>query len=88
MLLATPTWMTGHLDPDVLVDRLETCAAAGMEPLRADLTQALLRLPRGSHPAAADRAAKIDSAAARTAAGWLAGQGMADPECGLRGPTW
>ncbi|GAA4194626.1 hypothetical protein GCM10022252_39330 [Streptosporangium oxazolinicum] len=84
VLLATPTWMTGHLDPDVLADRLETCAAAGVEPLRADLTQALLRLPRGGHPAAADRAAKIDSAAARTAAEWLAGQGMPDPECGLR----
>ncbi|MDP9843036.1 hypothetical protein [Streptosporangium lutulentum] len=84
VLLATPTWMTGHLDPDVLVDRLETCAAAGVEPLRADLTQALLRLPRGSHPAAADRAAKTDSAAARTAAEWLAGQGLPDPECGLQ----
>ncbi|MEU8378520.1 hypothetical protein [Streptosporangium sp. NPDC048865] len=84
VLLATPTWTTGHLDPDVLVDRLETCAAAGVEPLRADLAQALLRLPRGSHPAAADRAAKIDSAGARRAAGWLAGQGMPDPECGLR----
>ncbi|GAA2992015.1 hypothetical protein [Streptosporangium longisporum] len=84
VLLATPTWTTGHLDPDVLLDRLETCAAAGVEPLRADLAQALLRLPRGGHPAAADRAAKIDSAAARRAAGWLAGQGMPDPECGLR----
>ncbi|GAA3415782.1 hypothetical protein [Streptosporangium vulgare] len=83
VLLATPTWMTGHLDPDVLVDRLETCAGAGVEPLRADLAQALLRLPRGSHPAAAGRAVKIDSAAARTAAEWLAGQGMPDPECGL-----
>ncbi|GAA0823093.1 hypothetical protein ACFQVD_34215 [Streptosporangium amethystogenes subsp. fukuiense] len=84
VLLATPTWMTGHLDPDVLVGRLETCADAGVEPLRADLTQALLRLPRGGHQAAADRAAKIDSAAARTAAEWLAGPGMPDPECGLR----
>ncbi|WP_440104506.1 hypothetical protein [Streptosporangium sp. H16] len=84
VLLATPTWTTGHLDPDVLVARLEACAAAGVEPLRADLAQALLRLPRGGHPAAADRAAKIDSAAARTAAEWLAGQGMPDPECGLR----
>ncbi|GAB3904368.1 hypothetical protein GCM10027612_72220 [Microbispora bryophytorum subsp. camponoti] len=28
VLLATPTWMSGHLDPDVLIDRLETCAAA------------------------------------------------------------
>ncbi|WP_030920535.1 hypothetical protein [Streptosporangium amethystogenes] len=32
VLLATPTWMSGHLDPDVLVDRLETCASAGVEP--------------------------------------------------------
>ncbi|MFD8533775.1 hypothetical protein ACFV0L_40830, partial [Streptosporangium canum] len=52
VLLATPTWMSGHLDPDVLVGRLETCAAAGVEPPLADLAQALLRLPRGSHQAA------------------------------------
>ncbi|GAB1818944.1 hypothetical protein [Herbidospora sp. RD11066] len=84
VLLATPTWMTGHLDADVLVDRLETCAGAGVEPLRADLTQALLRLPRGAHPAAADRAAKVDSAAARRAAAWLAGPGMPDPEAGFQ----
>ncbi|RBQ15610.1 hypothetical protein DP939_35145 [Spongiactinospora rosea] len=83
VLLATPTWMSGHLDPDVLVDRLETCAAAGVEPPPADLAQALLRLPRGAHRAAADRAAKVDSEAARSAARWLAGGGMADPECGL-----
>ncbi|MEU6744189.1 DUF7824 domain-containing protein [Streptosporangium sandarakinum] len=82
VLLATPTWMSGHLDPDVLVDRLETCAAAGVEPPPADLAQALLRLPRGCHQAAADRAAKVDSEAARSAARWLAGGGMADPECG------
>ncbi|MGW0594335.1 DUF7824 domain-containing protein [Streptosporangium sp. NPDC002607] len=82
VLLATPTWMSGHLDPDVLVGRLETCAAAGVEPPPADLAQALLRLPRGSHQAAADRAAKVDSEAARSAARWLAGDGMAAPECG------
>ncbi|GAA2206702.1 hypothetical protein GCM10009850_021600 [Nonomuraea monospora] len=83
VLLATPTWMSGHLDPDVLIDRLETCAAAGVEPLPADLAQALLRLPRGRHEDAAGRAAKIDSEAARSAARWLADGGMADPECGL-----
>lgn len=82
VLLATPTWMSGHLDPDALIDRLETCAAAGVEPPPADLAQALLRLPRGCHRAAADRAAKVDSEAARSAARWLAGDGMADPECG------
>lgn len=43
VLLATPTWMSGHLDPDVLVDRLEVCAAAGVEPLPADLAQAAAR---------------------------------------------
>ncbi|WP_049562309.1 DUF6493 family protein [Nonomuraea sp. SBT364] len=82
VLLATPTCMSGHLDPDVLIDRLETCAAAGVEPPPADLAQALLRLPRGCHGAAADRAAKVDSEAARSAVRWLAGDGMADPECG------
>ncbi|GGO16475.1 DUF7824 domain-containing protein [Microbispora bryophytorum] len=82
VLLATPTWMSGRLDPDVLIDRLETCAAAGVEPPPADLAQALLRLPRGCHQAAADRAAKVGSEAARSAARWLAGDGMADPECG------
>ncbi|MGW4407894.1 hypothetical protein ACWEJ6_27970 [Nonomuraea sp. NPDC004702] len=82
VLLATPTWTSGHLDPDALVGRLETCAAAGVEPLPADLAQALLRLPRGRHPAAAERAAKVESEAARSAARWLAGDGMADPECG------
>ncbi|MFI6179087.1 hypothetical protein ACIA8R_26365 [Nonomuraea sp. NPDC051191] len=82
VLLATPTWTSGHLDPDVLIDRLETCAAAGVEPLPADLAQALLRLPRGAHPAAAERAAKVESEAAGSAARWLAGDGLADPECG------
>ncbi|WP_157522598.1 DUF7824 domain-containing protein [Herbidospora cretacea] len=85
VLLATPTWLRGHLDPAVLVDRLERCAAAGREPLEADLAQALLRLPRGSHPVEAARAAAIDSAAARQVATWLTGEGLPDPECGV---TW
>ncbi|MFI7446742.1 hypothetical protein ACIBQX_04520 [Nonomuraea sp. NPDC049714] len=84
VLLATPTLMTGHLDPDVLVDRLAECAAAGVEPLPADLAQALVRLPRGRHPDAAGKAALIGSPAAATAAAWLAGEGLPDPETGLR----
>ncbi|RCG23372.1 hypothetical protein DQ384_33935 [Sphaerisporangium album] len=84
VLLATPTVMTGHLDPDVLVDRLETCAAAGAEPLSADLQQALLRLPRGTRPDAAERATRIGSRAASAAAAWLAGGGLPDPEAGLK----
>ncbi len=83
VLLATPTLDNGHLDPEVLVDRLEACAAAGVEPLPADLAQALMRLPRGTHPAAAGRAAKVESAAARSAAEWLAGGGMPDPVAGF-----
>nr|WP_062337109.1 hypothetical protein [Herbidospora sakaeratensis] len=83
VLLATPTLDTGHLDPEVLVDRLETCAEARREPLPADLAQALMRLPRGAHPAAAERAAKVDSAAAQTAAEWLAGEGLPDPVTGV-----
>lgn len=84
VLLATPTLATGHIDPGVLVDRLERCAAAGVEPLRADLCQALLRLPRGPHPEAAARAARIGSAAASAAAVWLAEGGLPDPETGVR----
>ncbi|WP_214412310.1 DUF6493 family protein [Sphaerisporangium fuscum] len=84
VLLATPTLMTGHLDPGVLVDRLEACAAAGVEPLAADLRQALLRLPRGAHPVAAERASRVGSRAASSAAAWLAGGGMPDPETGVK----
>ncbi|MEV4014927.1 hypothetical protein AB0J35_30950 [Nonomuraea angiospora] len=84
LLLATPTVMNGRLDPGVLVDRLETCAAAGAEPLAADLQQALLRLPRGAHPDAAERAARVGSKAATQVAEWLAGGGLPDPEAGLK----
>jgi hypothetical protein len=83
LLLATPTVTNGRLDPGVLLDRLETCAAAGAEPLPADLQQALLRLPRGAHPDAAERAARVGSKAAAQAAEWLAGGGLPDPEAGL-----
>ncbi|MFD0902905.1 hypothetical protein [Actinomadura sediminis] len=72
LLLATPTASTGHLDPAVLVRRLEICAGAGADPGPADLQQALLRLPPGPHPDAAGRAARIATPAARTAARWLA----------------
>ncbi|MER7128158.1 DUF7824 domain-containing protein [Streptosporangium saharense] len=84
VLLATPTSMTGHLSPDVLVERLEVCAAAGVEPLSADLQQALLRLPRGRHAEAAERAARVGSRAAASVAAWLAEGGLPDPETGLR----
>ncbi|OPG14665.1 hypothetical protein [Microbispora sp. GKU 823] len=84
VLLATPTVTTGHLDPGVLVDRLELCAAAGVEPLPADLQQALLRLPRGAHPLVAERAGRVGSRAASAVAAWLARGGLPDPEAGLK----
>ncbi|GAA0994739.1 hypothetical protein GCM10009555_087850 [Acrocarpospora macrocephala] len=83
VLLATPTLRSGHVDPEVLLERLEACAAAGVEPLAADLQQALLRLPRGSHPAAAERAARLGSPAASAVAAWMAGGGLKDPETGV-----
>ncbi|MFI6920247.1 hypothetical protein ACIBIZ_09845 [Nonomuraea spiralis] len=83
VLLATPTALNGHLDPEVLVDRLETTVAMGAEPLSADLCQALLRLPRGGHPGAAARAARLGRPAAVVAA-WLDEGGPADPETGVR----
>ncbi|MEU4700936.1 DUF6493 family protein [Nonomuraea dietziae] len=85
VLLATPTLMSGSLDPEVLVDRLEACAAVGCDPLSADLQQALLRLPRGTHPEAAERAGRVASHAAATVASWLAEGGLPDPEAGF---TW
>ncbi|MFC4537027.1 DUF6493 family protein [Sphaerisporangium dianthi] len=84
VLLATPTLSTGRLDPGVLVSRLEAYEAAGAEPLPADLQQALLRLPRGAHPEAADRAARLTREAARTVARWMTGGGLPDPRAGVR----
>ncbi|MES9607335.1 DUF6493 family protein [Actinomadura sp. NPDC000929] len=83
VLLATPTAGSGHVDPDVLVARLERIEAAGAEPGRADLTQAMLRVPREIDPAAVGRARRLESKAGRTLAAWLADGGLADPavEC-------
>ncbi|MGI5208490.1 DUF6493 family protein [Spirillospora sp. CA-108201] len=85
VLLASPTEGSGHLDPGVLVARLERIEAAGAEPGRADLTQAMLRVPREIDPAAAVRAKRLESKAGRTLAAWLADGGLADPavECAV-----
>ncbi|MFC4051864.1 DUF6493 family protein [Actinomadura syzygii] len=87
VLLATPTEGSGHVDPGVLVRRLERLEEAGAEPGRADLTQALLRVPRDVDEAAAARAKGLASEAGRTVASWLATGGLADPavECRVLG---
>lgn len=66
MLVATPTQTNGHLDPAVLLDRLERAEREGWEPWQIDLEQALLRLPR-QDPGAdlLRRAAALRSAAGK-----------------------
>ncbi|WUI02270.1 DUF6493 family protein [Spirillospora sp. NBC_00431] len=84
VLLATPTEGSGHIAPDVLVRRLERLEDAGAEPGRAELAQALLRVPREVDPATAARAKGLVSEAGRTVASWLTGGGgLTDPvvEC-------
>ncbi|MFC6929674.1 DUF6493 family protein [Actinomadura yumaensis] len=83
VLLATPTEGSGHIDPGVLVSRLERLEAAGADPGRADLAQALLRLPRDAADLDGDavsRAARLPSKAGRAVAAWLASGGLADPD--------
>ncbi len=79
LLLSTPTSGSGHLAPDVLVSRLETLEAAGVEAGQADLEQALLRLPREADHDAAARARRLSSTASWVAAQRLADGGACDP---------
>jgi hypothetical protein len=77
ILLATPTLASGHVDPEVLVARMHVLEAAGVQPGRLDLQQALLRLPRSAGPVA--EADSLKSPAGKTVHDWLTGGGMADP---------
>ncbi|MGI5284551.1 DUF6493 family protein [Nonomuraea polychroma] len=70
LLLATPTHSTGHVAAAELVRRLEVIEASGTKPLAADFQQALLRLPRTPDPDAAERAARLTSAAGKILSGW------------------
>ncbi|MFG1680015.1 DUF6493 family protein [Nonomuraea sp. NPDC049269] len=70
-LLATPTSGTWHLDPGVLVDRLEGYERTGAKAMDTDLWQALLRLPRSIAPEVAARAGGLTSGAGGTAARWM-----------------
>ncbi|QKW37461.1 hypothetical protein HUT06_28490 [Actinomadura sp. NAK00032] len=88
-LLATPTEASGHIDPDVLVGRLERLEEAGCAPGPADLAQAKLRVPREIDPAAVARAKGLTSEAGRAVASWLAAGGLPDPAvaCTVLGAT-
>lgn len=79
VLLATPTEGSGHVDPGVLLDRLELLEAAGARALPGDLVQALLRLPRDLPDACVRRARRLTSEAGRTCAAWMRDGGAPDP---------
>ncbi|WP_234425713.1 DUF7824 domain-containing protein, partial [Streptomyces kebangsaanensis] len=73
-LLSTPTWSTGLLEPEELVERLETYRRLGARVAAADFAQALLRVRRGDRAAAtaaAERAAALGTAEGTRLAHWL-----------------
>ncbi|WP_225079096.1 MULTISPECIES: DUF6493 family protein [unclassified Streptomyces] len=73
-LLSTPTWSTGLLEPDELVDRLDAYRRLGARVSAADFAQALLRVRREDRPAAAaaaERAAALGTTEGRRLAHWL-----------------
>ncbi|MFI9831318.1 DUF6493 family protein [Streptomyces sp. NPDC051913] len=77
-LLSTPTWSTGLLEPDELVERLVGYRRLGARPSDADFAQALLRVRRGDRAAAAsaaERAAALGTEQGRRLARWLTAGG-------------
>ncbi|MFJ9899256.1 DUF6493 family protein [Streptomyces sp. NPDC091280] len=73
-LLSTPSWSTGLLEPDELVDRLDTYRRLGARVSAADFAQALLRVRRtdpAAAAAAAGRAAALGTAEGLRLARWL-----------------
>ncbi|MEW1723264.1 DUF6493 family protein [Streptomyces sp. NPDC093109] len=78
-LLATPTWETGALDPDVLVERLAEYRRLGADPAPADFAQALLRVRHDGPPEAARAAAALGTPEGDRLAAWLTGERTALP---------
>lgn len=73
-LLSTPTWGTGLLEPDELVERLDRYRQLGARPSAADFAQALLRVRRGDRAAAgraAENAAALGTREGTRLAQWL-----------------
>ncbi|HUR06321.1 MAG TPA: DUF6493 family protein, partial [Nonomuraea sp.] len=58
-LLATPTRISGHIDPAELADRIEDYQNSDVRALPADLQQALLRLPREVDPEVSARVGRL-----------------------------
>ncbi|MEV0173824.1 DUF6493 family protein [Streptomyces sp. NPDC050803] len=81
-LLSTPTWTTGLLDPDELVNRLDTYRELGARVGPADFATALLRVGRDDRAAAgaaAGRAASLGTPEGTQLARWLTADGPALP---------
>lgn len=77
-LLSTPTWSTGLLDPDELVNRLDTYRRLGARPGECDFALALLRVgreDRSAAGAAAGRARGLGTAEGTRLAQWLTSEG-------------
>ncbi|MDT0435700.1 MULTISPECIES: DUF7824 domain-containing protein [Streptomyces] len=73
-LLSTPSWSTGLLEPDELVDRLDAYRRLGARVAETDFAQALLRVRRADPvraAAAAERAAALGTAEGARLAAWL-----------------
>lgn len=73
-LLAEPTEGTGHVDAGRLVERVAGYERDGVEPMPADLAQALLRVPRSVAPDVVARAGRLTSAAGQALALRLHGE--------------
>ncbi|MEV5891612.1 DUF6493 family protein [Nonomuraea fuscirosea] len=73
-LLAEPTEGTGHVDAGRLVDRVAGYERDGVEPMPADLAQALLRVPRSVAPDVLTRAGRLTSVAGQALALRLRGE--------------
>ncbi|MGW2516336.1 DUF7824 domain-containing protein [Streptomyces sp. NPDC001617] len=81
-LLSTPTWSTGLLEPDELVDRLTAYRQLGARIAATDFAQALLRVRRGDRAtavAAAERATALGTPEATRLAQWLTSEAPALP---------
>ncbi|MFJ2647793.1 DUF6493 family protein [Streptomyces sp. NPDC087420] len=81
-LLATPTWSTGAVDPDVLVERLRTYQRLCAAPSPVDFAQALVRVRRGGAPETVRAAAALGTPEGDRLAAWLVEE---IPAPGLKG---
>jgi Family of unknown function (DUF6493) len=72
-LLATPATTAGHVDPTRVLVLLREAERDGWQPGHADLTQALLRLPRDIESGVRVEAERLVSPAGQAFASWLAG---------------